>query len=94
MVESTQSSDATEPSDKLTPDEDAVLRRLHWFEQFGVELAPRADELKESIRARDKRAEIREPPDVVAAEPVHDDPDDLDDVEDYFDVPESGSTAS
>jgi hypothetical protein len=69
---------ADAPSDKLTPDEDAVLRRLHWFEQFGVELAPRTNELKTDIRARDKRDEIREPPDVVDAEPVYDPPDELD----------------
>ena len=75
MVESTGADPAGE---KLTPDEDAVLRRLHWFEQFGVELAPRTEDLKEDIRARDKRTEIREPPDVVDAEPVPLDPDDLD----------------
>lgn len=68
--------DSTPTDDRLTPEEDAVLRRLHWFEKFGVELAPRADDLKSDIRARDKRAEIREPPDVVAAEPVHEEPDD------------------
>lgn len=68
---------ADSTDDKLTPDEDAVLRRLHWFEQFGVELAPRANELKTDIRARDKRDEIREPPDVVAAEPIYDEPDPL-----------------
>ena len=59
-------------TDKLTSDEDAVLRRLHWFEQFGIELSPSMQGVKEDIRERDKRDEIREPPDVVAKEPFMD----------------------
>ena len=76
MVEPSESPD-DQPSDgRLTPEEDAVLRRLHWFEEFGVELTPRVDSLKSSIRERDKRIEIREPPDVVIQEPIYDDPED------------------
>lgn len=89
MVDSTEPLEAEPPADKLTPDEDAMLRRLHWFEQFGVELAPRASEVKTSIRARDQRTEIREPPDVVAAEPVYDEPDPLGPVDPEDTEPES-----
>lgn len=46
---------------KVTPEEDATLRRLHWFERFGAELAPSLRVVKASIRARDKRAYIRDP---------------------------------
>ena len=49
-------------AEKLTPDEDALLRRLHWFEGFGVELATQLRMLKATIRQRDNRTEIREPP--------------------------------
>ena len=45
----------------MTPEEDATLRRLHWFERFGAELAPALRVLIASIRARDKRAAVREP---------------------------------
>lgn len=58
----------TEP--KLTSDEDAVMRRLHWFESLGVELSPERQELLNSIRARDKRTVIRDPHDVVVEEPA------------------------
>jgi hypothetical protein len=50
-------------ADKITPDEDATLRRLHWFERFGVELAPAFRVVKHTIRAKDKRSDIREPDD-------------------------------
>ena len=46
---------------KVTPEEDATLRRLHWFERFGADLAPSLKIVKASIRARDKRAYIRDP---------------------------------
>lgn len=49
--------------DKLTPEEDATLRRLHWFEKFGLELAPSMRVVKATIRARDKRSVIRDPTD-------------------------------
>lgn len=45
----------------MTSEEDATLRRLHWFERFGAELAPAFRVLMASIRKRDKRATIREP---------------------------------
>jgi hypothetical protein len=45
----------------LTPDEDAVLRRLHFFEQQGLSLAGPMRELKAELRARDQRAEVRAP---------------------------------
>ena len=48
-------------ADKLTPDEDAILRRLHWFERFGAELSPALRVVKATIRSRDKRSVIREP---------------------------------
>lgn len=60
-------------TDKLTPEEDAILRRLHWFEQMGIELSPERRALLSSIRARDKRSDIRDPGDEVVAEPVEDD---------------------
>jgi hypothetical protein len=65
----------TEP---LSRDEDALLRRLHWFESLGVELSPERRELLTSIRARDKRTVIRDPGDVVVEEPVE--PEDEDEV--------------
>jgi hypothetical protein len=46
---------------KISPDEDATLRRLHWFERFGADLAPPLKVVKASIRQRDKRADVREP---------------------------------
>ena len=55
-------------TDKLTPEEDALLRRLHWFESLGVELSPERRALLTSIRARDKRAVIRDPHDLVVEE--------------------------
>ena len=63
-------------TDKLTPEEDAILRRLHWFEQMGIELSPERQALLSSIRARDKRTDIRDPGDDVVAEPVRDDNED------------------
>ena len=57
----------TEP---LTSEEDALLRRLHWFESLGVELSPERRALLTSIRARDKRTVIRDPHDIVVEEPV------------------------
>ena len=63
-------------TDKLTPEEDAILRRLHWFEQMGIELSPERQALLSSIRARDKRTDIRDPGDDVVAEPVEDEGDD------------------
>ena len=56
-------------SDKLTPEEDAELRRLHYFERFGCELAAPVKKVKELIRARDKRAVIRDPQDAATLGP-------------------------
>ena len=53
--------DPVGPATGLTPDEDAVLRRLHFFETHGLSLAIPMQELKAELRARDKRTEIREP---------------------------------
>lgn len=58
----------------MTPEEDAVLRRLTWFERFGAELAPSLRAVKSAIRARDKRAAIRDPQDVAFREQPGDKP--------------------
>lgn len=44
-----------------TPDEDATLRRLSYLERLGAELAPPMQVLRDEIRARDLRDEIRLP---------------------------------
>lgn len=49
--------------EKLTPEEDGIMRRLHCFERLGAELAPAMRELKDDIRRRDRRTEIRDPED-------------------------------
>ena len=48
-------------SDRLGPEEDAALRRLHWFETLGCELSHALRTLKDNFRSRDRRAEIRDP---------------------------------
>ena len=45
----------------VSPDEDAMLRRLAQFEQLGATLAPPMVLLKDEIRSRDRRDTIREP---------------------------------
>jgi hypothetical protein len=45
----------------VSPEEDAVLRRLAQFERLGATLAPTMTLLKDEIRARDRRETIREP---------------------------------
>jgi hypothetical protein len=45
----------------LSPEEDGVLRRLHFFEMQGITLADQMRQLKAELRARDKRIDIREP---------------------------------
>ena len=47
--------------ERLSPDEDGALRRLHWFEQLGCDLSNAAKTLKDSLRGRDRRAYIRDP---------------------------------
>lgn len=60
----------TGPDDeKVTPDEDQALRRLHYFEEVGAELAPEVKDVKEEIRKKDKRIEIREPHDPLGRPP-------------------------
>jgi hypothetical protein len=49
------------PGDRLSPDEDQELRRLHWFETLGCELSAAMRTLKDNIRSRDRRTSIREP---------------------------------
>lgn len=46
---------------RLTPAEDGVLRRLVFFERRGATLAPPMHELKDELRARDQRIDVREP---------------------------------
>lgn len=53
---------------RLSREEDGVLRRLHFFETNGAELAPRFRALKQSLRARDLRTTVRDP--FELAEPV------------------------
>ncbi len=54
----------------VSPDEDHLLRRLHWLELNGAVLAPKMRALKEEIRARDLRLEIREPVEGTFIEPL------------------------
>jgi hypothetical protein len=53
--------DGTDARPGLTPDEDQELRRLHWFEVQGMELADDRRRLKASIRGRDRRSSVRVP---------------------------------
>ena len=47
--------------ERLTPDEDQAMRRLHWFEVLGCELSSALRNLKDGWRSRDRRTSIREP---------------------------------
>jgi len=49
------------PDRRLTPSEDGVLRRLFAFVKGGSALAPAIDELKDELRSRDQRVDVREP---------------------------------
>jgi hypothetical protein len=53
----------------LTPEQDAHLRRLHYFEQIGADLAPEFQDLlsrlKHAYRRGDRRRFIRAPDDDV-----------------------------
>ena len=55
---------------RLTPEEDGILRRLHCLEQLGAQLAPQMRQLKDDIRARDRRAVIRDPEDRGVVTPL------------------------
>jgi hypothetical protein len=46
---------------RLNAVEDGVLRRLWFFEQAGATLAPPLRELKDELRSRDQRANVRAP---------------------------------
>ena len=46
---------------RLTHDQDGMLRRLTFFEQRGIVLAPPLRRLRRQLRARDLRTEVREP---------------------------------
>ena len=48
----------------LTPEEDAVLRRLHALAELGV-LSEAAAQMYEELRARDRRTTVRPVADVV-----------------------------
>lgn len=62
-------SGVSEPSwPSVTPDEDEAMRRLHFFEKMGAELSPDVKDLKEDIRARDRRDDIRDPSDPLDEE--------------------------
>ena len=56
---------------RLTPDEDAILRRLFFFETAGATLAPPLRVLKDELRARDQRSEVREPDAAVTRVPIY-----------------------
>jgi hypothetical protein len=45
----------------LSPEEDATLRRLVFFEGAGIALAPPLRVLRQELRARDRRLAVREP---------------------------------
>jgi hypothetical protein len=51
--------DLTAP--RLSFDEDALLRRLFFFEATGARLSPPLGLLKAELRARDQRSSVREP---------------------------------
>jgi hypothetical protein len=55
--------------ERLTPDEDGMLRRLFYFETAGATLAPELKILKAELRARDQRETVREPETAVTRIP-------------------------
>ncbi len=56
--------------ERLTPEEDGILRRLHCLERLGAQLAPQMRQLKDDIRKRDRRLVIREPEDAGVITPL------------------------
>ena len=54
---------------QVTADEDAVLRRLTYFEKAGAVLSPELQRVRQRIRSRDQRHEVRPPFDFVTAQP-------------------------
>ncbi len=55
---------------QVTPDEDALLRRLDYFESSGAVLAPELQRVARAIRVRDLRRSVRAPFDFVTATPT------------------------
>ncbi len=55
---------------QVTPDEDALLRRLDYFQRSGAVLAPELDRVARAIRVRDLRRSVRAPFDFVTATPT------------------------
>ena len=55
-------------SNRLTAEEDSVLRRLHALAEMGV-LSEAAAEMYEELRARDRRTSVRPVSDVVLPTP-------------------------
>ncbi len=56
--------------ERLTPEEDGILRRLHCLERLGAQLSPAMRELKDDIRRRDRRIDIRDPEDRGVIAPI------------------------
>ncbi len=55
---------------QVTPTEDALLRRLCFFERSGATLAPELARVAGEIRLRDARGSVREPREVVVVTPA------------------------
>jgi hypothetical protein len=55
---------------QVTPTEDALLRRLCFFERSGATLAPELARVAAEIRLRDLRGSVREPREVVTIAPA------------------------
>jgi hypothetical protein len=61
---------ATATLERLSPEEDGILRRLHCLEGLGAQLSPQMRQLKDEIRRRDRRTEIRDPEDRGVITPI------------------------
>ena len=55
---------------QVTPDEDALLRRLDFFQRSGAVLAPELERVARAIRVRDLRRAVRAPFDFVTTAPT------------------------
>lgn len=55
-------------ANRLTAEEDSVLRRLHALAELGV-LSEAAAEMYEELRARDRRTSVRPVTDIVVPHP-------------------------
>lgn len=60
--------DSKHMSERLTAEEDAVLRRLHALAELGV-LSDAAGRMYEELRARDRRTTVRPVTDVIIPQP-------------------------